>query len=316
MAALVYTVIGNYDIIEKLLLVTSNSASNNDTLVKHLYNRLLLEYNDTPNSDGIEKPLIRFQGGKGQIRCIAHVINMVVKVILTELDTGSLKDAQGHLNQDLEDDNNFHDISTTNTITRLRDWEYISHLQTILKSFYETTQLVSDGHSSIASILYIYQQLEQHIQKIINSEINPTILAAMYSGLAKLQKYQAFLDETLIFYIGSILDPRVKSTWLENNTPNGANTLVKVKEYIKTLYQSEAISITCASNESRPEGNNRTGLRARIYQQVRGHIENPEISDVDIYFDTPVVDYEANELDLASCLDWWKIHAKEYPIMS
>jgi hypothetical protein len=63
MAEVVYKALQDLNLKHKLLAVTSNSASNNRTLVKHLYERLLDEFDDELDEDiGNLKPLMQFKG--------------------------------------------------------------------------------------------------------------------------------------------------------------------------------------------------------------------------------------------------------------
>lgn len=76
----------------KLLAVTSDSASNNGTLVNHLYTQLLNEFNDKLDEDfGNLKPLMQFQGRKSYIRCLAHALNLIVKDILANLKSKTME---------------------------------------------------------------------------------------------------------------------------------------------------------------------------------------------------------------------------------
>jgi hypothetical protein len=57
----VYEMLQDLNLKHKLLAVTSNSASNNSTLVEHLHKRLLDEFdNEHDNELGNLKPLMRF----------------------------------------------------------------------------------------------------------------------------------------------------------------------------------------------------------------------------------------------------------------
>ena len=103
MALVVFKCIQFLNIMHKLLAVTSDSASNNGTLVPHLHQHLLKHYDDEFD-DEFEfnmKPLMRFQGAKSHIHCLAHALNRMVRDILTELKSGTMKEAQ-----DDEDDVN------------------------------------------------------------------------------------------------------------------------------------------------------------------------------------------------------------------
>jgi len=103
MALVVFKCIQFLNIMHKLLAVTSDSASNNGTLVLHLHQHLLKHY-DNEFDDEFEfnmKPLMRFQGAKSYIHCLAHALNRIVCDILTKLKSSTMKEAQ-----DNEDDAN------------------------------------------------------------------------------------------------------------------------------------------------------------------------------------------------------------------
>jgi hypothetical protein len=96
MALVVFKCIQLLNIMHKLLAVTSDSASNNRTLVPHLHQHLLKHYDDEFD-DEFEfniKPLMRFQGAKSHIHCLAHALNRIVRDILTELKSRTMREAQ------------------------------------------------------------------------------------------------------------------------------------------------------------------------------------------------------------------------------
>lgn len=99
----------------KLLAITSDSASNNKTLIRHLHSRLLVLYN---NEHSLFKLFMHFCGIQNHIRYIAHVLNRIVKDILVYLKTGTSTDAREivegpELLVELPAD-------TTNTVVKLR----------------------------------------------------------------------------------------------------------------------------------------------------------------------------------------------------
>jgi hypothetical protein len=82
-------------VLQKLLALTTDNASNNDTLVEHLHRQLLTQFDDKvdPKLSNI-KPIMRFRGKQHRIQCIAHVLNLIVGQILSSLKTGTAKEAQ------------------------------------------------------------------------------------------------------------------------------------------------------------------------------------------------------------------------------
>jgi hypothetical protein len=96
MALVVFKCIQFLNIMHKLLAVTSDSTSNNGTLVTHLHQHLLKHYDDEFD-DEFEfnmKSLMQFQGAKSHIHCLAHALNRMVCDILTELKSWTMKEAQ------------------------------------------------------------------------------------------------------------------------------------------------------------------------------------------------------------------------------
>jgi hypothetical protein len=89
MAGIVLEVLKELGISTKLITITSDNASNNDTLVDEVLCGLQEIY--LSNSGPTE--LVRFDGRNSQIRCIAHVLNRIVKDILTTLKAGDRESA-------------------------------------------------------------------------------------------------------------------------------------------------------------------------------------------------------------------------------
>jgi hypothetical protein len=94
-AEVVYKALQDLNLKHKLLAVTSNSASNNGTLVEHLHERLLDEFDNELDEDiGNLKPLMRFKGRKSYIQCLAHALNRIAKDILANLNSSLMEDTK------------------------------------------------------------------------------------------------------------------------------------------------------------------------------------------------------------------------------
>ena len=65
----------------KLLTITSDNASNNESLISELYS-IILDQFDTIDNPSPSLPIMRFEGLASYIRCIAHVLNLIVSDIL------------------------------------------------------------------------------------------------------------------------------------------------------------------------------------------------------------------------------------------
>jgi hypothetical protein len=76
LADFIINVLDRYEIADRLLAVTTDNASNNDTLVKTLEDRL------GPGADRDPQLKSVFQSSWCHVRCFAHVINLVCKTLM------------------------------------------------------------------------------------------------------------------------------------------------------------------------------------------------------------------------------------------
>jgi hypothetical protein len=84
-APAVHTLLTELNLKEKLLTITGDNAGNNETMVSELFHTLMETAHD--------KNEIPFQGLDGYIRCLAHILNLIVKDILRSLKSGTTKEA-------------------------------------------------------------------------------------------------------------------------------------------------------------------------------------------------------------------------------
>jgi hypothetical protein len=65
-------------------------------------------------------------------------------------------------------------------------------------------------------------------------------ITAAKAGLNKLEEYSGYMKENDTYWIASILDPHVKTTWLWKNSTNEANTIItRIKKYLRDSYPTE-----------------------------------------------------------------------------
>lgn len=113
-ALIVYNALRNLSIMHKLLATTSDSASNNRTLVPHLHQHLLKHFNNELDDEfEVEvnmKLLMQYQGVKSHIYCLAHALNRIVSNILGELKSRTMKETQDRDN----------DVTTASPVAKLQ----------------------------------------------------------------------------------------------------------------------------------------------------------------------------------------------------
>jgi hypothetical protein len=86
-------------ILHKILTITGDNASNNDTTARHLHKKLSYMYNDHLEDNLIRGKSMRFQGEASKIDYLAHVNNLIIKAILKELGSSTHKDAVAYLDR-------------------------------------------------------------------------------------------------------------------------------------------------------------------------------------------------------------------------
>src|SRR5271170_4359957 len=95
MAAVTYQALKDLNVLCKLLAITADNASNNDTLVEHLHCQLLQQFDERdPDFNDDSRPTMQFRGKQSYIRCIAYVLNRIVQKILKDLKTRTAKEAK------------------------------------------------------------------------------------------------------------------------------------------------------------------------------------------------------------------------------
>lgn len=100
----------------KLLSITADNASNNEALCYYLYENLCkrrdLDFNNTEN----QSLTLRFHGVDSFVRCLAYILNLVVKQFLSALKTGDIESA-GEVCEKL---NHEKDLPELSALARLR----------------------------------------------------------------------------------------------------------------------------------------------------------------------------------------------------
>jgi hypothetical protein len=99
MAGYVFKALKQHNCLTKLLTITADNASNNDTLCRHLYRQMTPLYDEWLSEHPIRGERMRFMGEESQIRCFAHILNLVVQKILSTIGSSSHKNASDLLDR-------------------------------------------------------------------------------------------------------------------------------------------------------------------------------------------------------------------------
>ncbi|EED22636.1 conserved hypothetical protein [Talaromyces stipitatus ATCC 10500] len=112
LASIVYKVLCELDIRAKLLSITGNNASNNLAMAEILHDLLKADY-----KTGDTQQAIRYQEEGSFIRCLAHILNLIVKEFLTVLKATDIT-GDFQIIEDLE--NNLSLIQSQSAFSRIR----------------------------------------------------------------------------------------------------------------------------------------------------------------------------------------------------
>jgi len=90
MARIVFELLHELDIKYKLLSITGDNASNNETLIEGLNFSLYEQFVESSNT-------LCFLGQESYIWCLAHVLNLIVKKLLATLKSGDRRSAEASI---------------------------------------------------------------------------------------------------------------------------------------------------------------------------------------------------------------------------
>jgi len=358
-----------------------------------IYAELSKVYDDE-DGDFRLRPLMRFHGRPSFIRCLAHIINLICKDILTQLGMESVKEAKATLDQASASRSQWPSESSANALTgnnavvrirmlvlwiarspqRLREWREVSprklirydvetrwnstytmiadalrlrkeltqysrthreienllpseedwvllgHIERVLKPFWDYTNIVSSDMPAIGDSLAIYWSLDDLLTDVSTAQgdfqdIHRSVQEAARHALEKADKFIRKMDENILYYVSTVLDPRIKTSLItaHMNTADAASTVSQVRDFLKTEYPFQ-LSLP-------PEPKQPTGMPDSLWKTLRRLQPGAGIqtSDVDRYLDSAVVSWSQSCAEDGAAdwvLQWWKANAFEFPSMA
>ncbi|CAG8664577.1 1117_t:CDS:2, partial [Ambispora gerdemannii] len=100
------------------------------------------------------------------------------------------------------------------------EWNRINDIISVLKIFVRTTKTLSSAtYPMLASVIPIYNYLIDGLETYCDKfDDSSDIVIAIKAGLKKLEIYYTKTDDTIIYTIATILDPRLKlDYYIDNN---------------------------------------------------------------------------------------------------
>jgi hypothetical protein len=202
------------------------------------------------------------------------------------------------------------------------EWSTLQQVAKILKPFWDHTNSVSKACPTIVESLPIYWSLDDLLNDVRNAEgdfedVNIEIRDAVERGIRKMNKFARKMDDNLLYYVASVLDPRIKSSLIVSQMSEQDSGLIvsQVREFLKKEYPPEPF-VSGEVDHPRPPGMSETMWRTLRKVQPSKEVS---LSDIDKYLDSPPVNWSHHmigDADAEWVLKWWKANAFNFPLMA
>jgi len=361
---------------QKLLTVTADNASNNSSMMVAIERTLAEKF----GKDHL------FLGAGWEVRCVAHVLNLIAQEFIREIHHESISDDQATSVAWWRSEDHVdviekirllclwvrgsplrhqewlelappkanrrsirYDVQTrwNSTCRMLEDalalrrtvdlyvhqqqelrhlaldrpgWKHIEDIVKVLNRFKTFTDVVSQADPQLTVVIAIYYDLQDLLQEASDREemfanISPAIQKAAKVAMEKHNKYYQIAAAHELYYVAGVLDPRVKSRFLQGELGECyPDALEKIRAFVQSRYTS-TLSQTVATTEPL------TGLSFAQKLALRYPSSAPStsaISDLDRYINSePVPDTKSgDQSDSAWICNWWAANTINYPTMA
>ena len=173
----------------------------------------------------------------------------------------------------------------------------LANIYTLLKPFKEFTQFVLKESPTLQITARIYTSLYTTLTLIKRKEglfknFNHNLVHAIDKGLEKFDKYFKRIKSNNIYFITTVLDPRVKTQQISNNFDAiDARTIInRIKTFLKATYTHEPKLPECSPKDAY------RSLKYRFLLLYTNKPNNTE-SNINRYFNTLRVKHRASVKD-------------------
>jgi hypothetical protein len=383
LANIVATVLERFHISDKVMTITADNASNNDTLHRFLFQRLCQRYDEYLADTIIREGTMKFTQNS-QIRCFAHILNLVMKRVLRSLNASSHREACDFLDdvakrswkvmavptspiaklrllvlwiarspQRIQKWDNrpgctkaiHYDVDTrwNSTFVMIEraeecrrqledtvndepdiealcltpnDWRQLSDIKKILAPFNEYTEYVSRDSPSIHMAARMFEELRSILLAIKErrgdwQNVSPALTVPISDGITLLEHYHDCVKDNDIYYIASVLDPRIKTKWLKTLS-DGETIIERIRAFLKKAYPTPKQPVSIALNTSHKS------FEYRFLEAFQPTQYNVAESDIDQYFDTPTIStgFDIIQSQTEFIRNWWNINRLEFTCMA
>lgn len=200
------------------------------------------------------------------------------------------------------------------------DWVQLTQIETVLKPFWEYTNVVSQDMPTIADSLTIYWGLDGLLTDVSTAQgefqgVHATVKASVQHAKEKADKFMRKMDENILYYVATVLDPRIKTSLIDAHMSSADASVItsQVRTFLTTKYPLKTAT--------RQEPRQPIGMPDTLWKTLKRIQPGsaPCVSDIEKYLDSPPVGWSHScAPDGADdwVLKWWKVNAFEFPTMA
>ncbi|CAP78987.1 Pc03g00250 [Penicillium rubens Wisconsin 54-1255] len=289
----------------RLDALDTDNASNNDTLHRYLYQKLSQRYDGYLAETIIREGTMKFTHNS-QVRCFAHILNLVMKTTLRSLHASSHKEAC-----DLLDDVAKRSWKTVNAPT-----SPIAKLRLLVLWIARSPQRIQKWDNRPGCTKAINYDVDTRWNSTFVmierrgewAKVSPAIAVPISDGISLLEKYHDCVKENDIYYIASVLDPRIKTKWLKT-LPDGEKIIDRIRAFLKKAYPTPKQPASIA-----PSSTNYKSFEYRFLEAFQPTQYNVAEPDIDQYFGTPTIStgFDISQSQTEFIRSWWKANRLEF----
>jgi hypothetical protein len=175
-------------------------------------------------------------------------------------------------------------------------WKQLSNIKAVLAPFDRYTEQTSKKLASIHLSIRMYFEINEMFTKILKKEgeyatFDQEIIKACKKGFEKFKKYWTYMMHQDIYFVASVLDPRIKTRWLRKyfEAEKVERIVGRVRTFLKALYKNEP-------ELPAPKAlNNHKSLEYSYLEEFETIADDSDENDIDRYLDSLPIKFVLNE---------------------
>ncbi|EXX58506.1 hypothetical protein RirG_197340 [Rhizophagus irregularis DAOM 197198w] len=162
------------------------------------------------------------------------------------------------------------------------EWNRIDEVVSVLMIFIHTTNVMSSAkYPMLSSVVPLYNYLIDELEDYCEShDSSSDIVIATKAGIEKLERYYAKTDDTNMYTVATVLDPRLKLSYYEDHKWK-QNFINFAKETVLDIYNTEY------GPSEHLEGGNVNVDNNGFLNHIFGKQQKIQQSEVDLYLKAP-----------------------------